>query len=123
MEFVAPDYRTEGIQEFMKYIELCKLIQKINENHICLLAEYEGVPVGMIEVQENSRISLLFVEKTMMGKGIAKELVNRTITICKKQDPTNTRIEVRSSPFAIKIYKKLGFQTTGPSQITTRSVM
>jgi GNAT superfamily N-acetyltransferase len=116
MEFVAPEYSTEGIREFNKYIEPSKFLQRLINDHFCLLAVNEGFPVGVIEVRKSNHISLLFVDKTMMGKGIAKELVNQAIQICQREDPANKRLDVYSSPFALKIYKKLGFHEIGPPQ-------
>lgn len=62
-----------------------------------------------------SHISLLFVKKAYHRKGIAKELVNTIKDLCKNQG-TNS-ITVNSSPYAVDVYRRLGFKNTDSEKI------
>ena len=115
-EFVAPEYSSKGIYEFSNYIEPSKLLNRSGENHFCLVAAVENKLVGMIEVRDNNHICLLFVAKNYMGQRVAKELVHRALEICRKQYPGLQKVDVNSSPYAVNIYEKLGFNVNGPSE-------
>ena len=65
-------------------------------------------------MQENSHISLLFVDWQYHRRGIARQLFayirNRALNAgC-------TEITVHSSPYAVPVYQKFGFIKTGPEQ-------
>ena len=68
----------------------------------------DGEIVGIIATRnQNSHISLFFVKDSFMGKGIGRKLINEIIINNK-----NEKVTVHSSPFAVKIYEKLGFIKT-----------
>jgi GNAT superfamily N-acetyltransferase len=119
-QFVAPGYSMEGIQEFGKYIDPDKFRLRLSKGHFCILAENNGRPMGVIEVRGNSRVSLLFVKKNMMGKGTAKGLIDRAIHMCRQRDPDVHRLEVNSSPYAVPVYERSRFHAVGPRQIKKR---
>ncbi len=56
-------------------------------------------------------ITMVSVMTKYSGKGIAKELLNRTIEYCKSIDFKKIKLEVRKdNSRAIKIYEKFGFR-------------
>jgi predicted GNAT family N-acyltransferase len=57
------------------------------------------------------------VEKSHQRKGIAKELLLRSIEICRKRKPDIKRITVNSSPNAFGAYKKMGFKAIGDEKV------
>ena len=59
----------------------------------------QGV-VGVIEIREDDHDALLFVEKSHQRKGIARELLLRSIEICRNRKAGINRITVYSSPNA-----------------------
>ncbi len=107
-EFIAIDYPEEGINEFMRFIHTDNIMKRYEKGNYTLVACNNKEIVGVIELRDFMHISLLFVSKGYHGKGIGRELVNQAIEVCKKNYYIRA-ITVNSSPYAVKIYEKLGF--------------
>jgi ribosomal protein S18 acetylase RimI-like enzyme len=121
-EFIAHQYSQEGVREFLKYVQPELLLRRSQKNHFVLLATMQGKIVGMIEIRSNRHISLLFVDKRFQQRGIAKELLRRSLKICKleislKRSPELQEISVNSSPNSVQIYERIGFRQTGSEQV------
>jgi ribosomal protein S18 acetylase RimI-like enzyme len=112
-QFVAPEYSQEGIAEFMKFVRNDDLRNRIRAGNLVLLAESGKNIIGVVEVRENSHVALLFVENFHQRKGIGKELIRRSIEMCKTRKPDLIRLTVNSSPNAFKAYRKFGFKDIG----------
>jgi GNAT superfamily N-acetyltransferase len=108
-EFIAPQYSQQGIAEFKKFACANTLADRFRAGNLILLAESGQGIIGVIEIRENDHIAKLFVEKSHQRKGIAKELLLRSIEICRKRKPEINRITVNSSPNAFGAYQKMGF--------------
>jgi ribosomal protein S18 acetylase RimI-like enzyme len=65
--------------------------------------------VGVIEVRQFRHISLLFVDDRFQRQGIARALVRHAVARCLSRRPDLRQITVRSSPYAVPIYERLGF--------------
>ena len=109
MIFVAPTYSIEGIEEFKKFIS--------DENAISTLKFYSAYEndklLGTIATRENNtHISLFFIDDKCIGKGIGKKLYE-----CIKLLNETGLITVNSSPYAVEFYKKLGFIETSNEKI------
>ncbi len=112
-EFEAPDYKQAGIDEFKKFI----LPEKIKANSEAgrlsfLCCKENNEIIGVLAIRGNRHISLLFVKKEYQRKGIARELFEIAVEICRKSNPYLKDITVNSSPYAVVIYEKLGFKRT-----------
>ena len=70
--------------------------------------EARGKIVGYLAFRGNSHLYHLFVSNTYQGKGISRKLWDYAINECVSETYT-----IRSSLFAIPIYKKLGFKIVG----------
>ena len=109
-EFEAPYYSEEGVASFYKFIDINNMLEQY-EN--CSLYFYgcfvNDTIVGMIAVKNFVHISLLFVDKHYHKQGIARNLVNHVIEICKNKNPFLKTITVNSSPYAVGFYHKLDF--------------
>jgi predicted GNAT family N-acyltransferase len=115
-KFVAPHYVEAGIQEFRKYIDPAALQQRSQENHFVLVAVTPDKIVGTIEIRDHCHVCLLFVDQQFQGRGISRELLHRALKICRQCKPELTQVSVNSSPNAVPIYERLGFQQTSPEQ-------
>jgi ribosomal protein S18 acetylase RimI-like enzyme len=73
--------------------------------------------VGCIEMRAPGHISMLFVQKEHQRKGIASELLRSALEQCQKANPEISQIDVHSSPYAVKIYEKLGFIMNGDERM------
>jgi ribosomal protein S18 acetylase RimI-like enzyme len=116
-EFIAPHYSRAGILEFMKYIRPGYLLERLQKDHLVLLATAQRKIIGIIEVRGNSHISLLFVDKQFQRRGVARELLRRTLRICVKEKPDLSKITVNASPNSVRIYQRLGFRPAGSEQV------
>ena len=115
-EFVAPDYSYDGVQEFLKYAEPNLLLERSQRNHFVLVATVLEEIVGMIEVRDYVHVPLLFVDRRFQRIGIGKELLRRSLEVCRSHKPGLSEISVNSSPYAVAVYQKMGFREQGPAQ-------
>ena len=116
-ESVAPEYSSEGVQEFHRYIEPTAFRARFQNNHFILIALVKTKVVGMIEIRGYNHVSLLFVAQDYQRRGISTELLFRAIMICQGYESQPSEISVNSSSFAVPIYEKLGFNRVGERQI------
>ena len=116
-EFEAAEYKQEGIDEFKRYIAPEFMAARCAEGRffvICCRRE-DGI-AGVIAVKENRHISLLFVRREDQRKGIARRLLGMAIEACRAAEPKLEAVTVNSSRYAVGVYERLGFQSTGPEQ-------
>jgi ribosomal protein S18 acetylase RimI-like enzyme len=111
-EFIAPGYSDEGVHEFLKYVTPEFMQERLEHESFALVAIADDLMAGMIEVRSNNHISLLYVKKEYHRRGIARKLVESAIERCRQKDNTLAEIDVKASPYAVRIYEKLGFITT-----------
>jgi GNAT superfamily N-acetyltransferase len=112
-EFVAPQFSPQGIDEFLSYIEPNGFAQRIAAGHIVILAVDADVPVGMVEIRDRARISLLFVDEAQQGKGIGRGLVSRAFRRCAAGAEGCALVTVHASPNSVGFYQKVGFRAEG----------
>ncbi len=120
LEFEATDYSEQGVATFYEFIEYDAMAKRIQDRELALWYAQEGeAVVGVVAVrpqahvspaQAHGHISLLFVEKQHHKKGIARRLVETATR-------GNTTVTVNSSPYAVHIYKRLGFVSTDSEQL------
>ncbi len=113
-EFVAPDFDQDGIDEFFRYSNAQALAERCAPGAFVLVAARGEHLVGMIEITDFKHIAMLFV--ALRGQGVATELVHRAVAICKENNPGVSQISVHSSLFAERIYRRLGFESTGDAR-------
>ncbi len=115
LQFEAPEYCEEGINEFHDFIQADSIRQKLLNEELFLWAGYEDDRmVGVIAVRPPFHISLLFVDPQFHHRGIARSLFETVLEVCKRDG--YQEITVNSSPYAVKIYRRLGFADTDAEQ-------
>ena len=116
-EFEAPEYTLEGIHTFQDYISYKAIRQNWESCKIKIWGAFQkGRLAGIIALSGADHISLFFVEKNHQGRGIGKRLFDVALQEC-RQDKTVCKITVNSSPYAVRIYQKLGFSAVGTEQM------
>ena len=110
MEYEAPDYIEEGIDTFKNFLS-----DKEQTDKLEMYGAFEGdIIVGVIASRNNAtHISLFFVDGSHHRKGIGKLLFETLLNHTESE-----QITVNSSPFAVDIYKRLGFVSTNDEQTT-----
>ena len=107
LEFEAPDYTEEGIQEFKRAID---------DNDWVLEKDFYGAfennkLLGVIATKNTNHIALFFVDGNYHKQGIGTKLYQK-VTSLNKDD----YFTVNSSPYAHEVYKHLGFIDTDVEQ-------
>jgi ribosomal protein S18 acetylase RimI-like enzyme len=115
--FVAPDYSEEGNLKYYELINLEYIKNWKKENRICLVAKLGLKMIGIIAIRDTFHITIFFVDKDYQKQGVGKELLTSAINKCKAINNNLKLFEVHSSPYAVKIYEKLGFNKRSEEQI------
>ena len=113
-EFVAPDYPEEGNRTFYDFIDEAACRARLDAGNFMICAEADGKIVGAHEVRNGNHISLFFVAKEFHGRGIGRMLFEEARFRIDLAQPDVTEITVHSSPYAVTVYERLGFEKTGP---------
>ncbi|MFO0881927.1 MAG: GNAT family N-acetyltransferase [Candidatus Saccharimonadales bacterium] len=113
---VPDDFKTTEVQEFERF----KQIQN-NPNELAWMIEYDGLVVGIVEVNTVSfeglqppNISIMIGDISARGKGIGTVAMSQTINILKDKgyETIFARVLTRNAP-SITMLKKLGFAEDG----------
>jgi len=108
-EYEAPDYTKQGVDEFYKSIH--------DESYLSNLSMYgafiQKKIIGVIATRsEGTHIALFFVDGKFQKQGVGKQLF-QVASIANKSN----YMTVNSSPYAVPIYRKLGFKDTDTEQV------
>jgi ribosomal protein S18 acetylase RimI-like enzyme len=114
--YIAPSYRMEGIQTFTTYIQPQTIRGRLKLGALGLVSVVDDSIVGMIEMLGYSHVTLLFVDGAYQRRGISRELLRLMLDICRQRDPQLKEVTLNSSPYALEIYKHLGFVPTDMQQ-------
>lgn len=115
-EFEAPDYSTEGIEEFRKFISYSSMVEKFNKGELYFWGCIDNDDLtGVIATRGVNHICMLFVNEEYHRKGIARSLFETVEKACESQNNID-KITVNSSPYAIEVYHRLGFLDTDKEQ-------
>lgn len=107
-QFEGPDYSSKGIIEFHKSIHDPKWLGMLE----VFGAFKEDELIGVIATRNGgSHIALFFVKGEYQKQGVGRSLFDH---ILQKNSVGN--LTVNSSPFAVHIYHKFGFQDTDVEQ-------
>lgn len=94
---------------FLQTLDIFEFERRISseefDNFVYLI---DGEIVGYISIKENSHLYHLFVDESYQGNGISKKLWRYATT-----DSLENIYTVRSSMFAVPVYKKFGFIESG----------
>lgn len=104
--YVRRDFSALGVAEFT--VSVRSFILERPDGHHIMVAEESGQIIGMIDVRDNTHVSLFFVEPAYHGQGIGRALMDFAF------GDYLGRVTVNSSPWAVPIYERLGFFATGP---------
>ena len=107
LDYEAPDYSNEGIEEFRKSIYDVEWL-KAREFY----GAYEDDNLlGLIATKDKSHIALFFVEGKYHRRGIGRKLFEKVY-----EENDKDYFTVNSSPYAKEVYEHLGFECTDDMQ-------
>ena len=109
LEFEAPEYPPEGIAAFRASLDDEERVRKLN-----FYGAFDGEKlVGVLCVRAPQHIGGFFVDAAYHRRGIGRRLFDAM-----RQDYTQQVFTVNSSPYALEVYRHLGFVPTDEEQIT-----
>lgn len=115
-EFVAADYPDEGNSTFYRFITGEAIKQRLENGNLLICARIDGRLAGVHEVRDKNHIALFFVRKQFHNRRTGHALFNYSLNYLKNKNPEIGKITVNSSPYAVEIYKRLGFTGTSGMQ-------
>jgi len=114
-EFEAPLYEPEGTAEFRNFIRPENITHKTDMREMRLWGAFlDGTLRGVLAERGVGHISLLFVQREFHRQGISRALFEYYAQFCRQAGIR--RITVNSSPYAVEIYRRLGFAETNTEQ-------
>ena len=110
LQFEAPDYSEEGVQSFKDFIEDKEIISTLE-----FWGAYDNRELkGVIATNKNRRhICCFFVKARYHRQGIGRKLWEYLLA-----NSSSEVITVNSSPYAVPVYRKLGFVDTDVEQLS-----
>lgn len=110
LEFEAPDYSTQGVETFHDFIFNERIFESIE-----FFGAFEDNDLNGVIASRNERrhICCFFVPAIYQRQGIGKSLWEHL-----RDASSASTITVNSSPFAVPIYHKLGFEDITTEQLT-----
>lgn len=107
LEFEAPEYSAEGIAAFRASLDDPQRTRQLN-----FYGAFDGdALVGVLCMRAPQHIGGFFVDAAYHRRGIGKKLF-----AAMRQDYAKQEFTVHSSPYAVEIYRHLGFVPTGTEQ-------
>ena len=108
LEFEAPEYPPEGVEAFRAYLSDIEQV-----NHLTLFGAWEGQELLGVLAAEGSHIALFFVDPAFHRQGIGRLLFQAYLA-----EGGRGRITVHSSPYAVEVYRHLGFSPPAEEQLS-----
>ena len=107
--FEAPEYSQEGIDEFQRTLENMDALR-----HMPFYCAFHGGElVGVLAMRKPQHISLFFVKEVWHRQGVGRLLFDAM-----RRDYADQVFTVNSSPYAVEVYRHLGFVPTDTEQLT-----
>ncbi len=108
-KFEAEEYSPEGVKNFLDFISdnALRKMFLIEEYHLWVALDGNQI-IGLISLRSGKLISLLFVDEKYHHQGVGRALMEALWDYLRqKKVPV---CFVRSSPYAVGFYHKLGFR-------------
>ena len=109
LEFEAPEYSPEGVAAFRASLDDKERVRKLN-----FYGAFDGEKlVGVLCMRAPQHIGCFFVDAVYHCRGIGRRLFEAM-----RQDYEVQAFTVNSSPYAVEVYRRLGFVPTDTEQLT-----
>jgi GNAT superfamily N-acetyltransferase len=109
---VLPDQPARAAAHLLETMSARSERTRIREGKRYHVAEIDGRIVGVVATRDDSHVFRLFVSRRWRRLGIARMLLARAVTDCRRRAGTR-KITLNASAFAVEAYRRLGFVVTG----------
>ncbi len=110
----AQDFSQQGVSEFLSYANPVRMAERVAQDlSFVLVAANADELVGMIEIRNYNHIALLFISDGHQRQGLASQLIEKAIDLCREKNPALRRITVNAAPSALPVYAHWGFHPIG----------
>jgi len=113
-EFIVGDFPAAGREHLLSEFSTPAMAGRLaSAEYRFHLAESRGELLGIVALRGDSHLFALFVSKAWQRRGLARRLWNEA----RQAAPADVeRFTVNASRFAVPVYERLGFRSTGPMQ-------
>lgn len=116
LKFEGDVYSPEGVRNFLDFITDEGLFHSFLQGKYLLMIALDGENiVGAASVRDGNHLSLLFVDERYHMQGIGRRLMEYFCYFLKNEAGMQS-MTLKSSPYAVGFYRKLGFSETGPEE-------
>ena len=116
MKFEGNVYSKEGIENFLDFITDKDLFHSFVQGKYLMKVALDGDKIiGAASVRSGNFLSLLFVDENYHKQGVGRALMEEVFQFL-KEEAGEKEIIVKSAPYAVRFYEKLGFQATGQEE-------
>jgi GNAT superfamily N-acetyltransferase len=108
-KLAAADWDEKAQQSFIANASPESIAKAIQSAAYAVCEFSEGQPTGFILFSKPSLLGMLFVNPNHLGQGIARRLWETGRAHIESVYPEVKTIELNSTPYAVKVYRALGF--------------
>jgi len=116
-KYISPDYTKEGISQFNSFVDEGTIRERLAAGSLILVAKEGETIAGVIEIREGSHIPIFFVKDGFQGKGLGHRLFRKAVKKNTENNPAVEVLTVNASPYAVDIYKSMGFRNAAAMQV------
>jgi GNAT superfamily N-acetyltransferase len=116
LKFQGNDYSLQGIRNFYRFITDDNLRCSFLKGEYQMMAAFDGSRmIGIASVRNGNHLSLLFVEESYHKQGVGTALLHQLFHYL-ANEAGERYMTVKSSPYAVGFYRKLGFRAVAPEE-------
>ena len=112
-EFIEPGFEEEGKQTFRNHIQNERQRESLADDIFGFVAQDSNGILGVVLICKDTHIQWLFVGKRWHRQGIARKLIDATVDQVTIRSPDARYITVKSSLYALDVYRRIGFTSAG----------
>lgn len=114
VENEGKEFPQPSVNLFLAFVNPVRMAERVAQDLSFVLVAARGDNlVGMIEVRNYNHVALLFVDEDHQRQGLATQLLEKAIEMCREKYPAMRRLTVSASPYALPIYAHWGFHPIG----------